>query len=89
MPFTYVRLLTAVIAHRLSEEQENLPGAQELLQIFDHEPDFDLGRQNIDLYLGQEAAAEQKANLKSLQRVYRLSPSRDRYDVMRTLRDCS
>ena len=79
---------TAVIAHRLSEdeEQEHLPGAQELLQIFDHDQDFDLGRQNIDLYLGQEAVAEEKAHLKSLQRAYRLSPSRDRYDVMRTLK---
>ena len=77
---------TAVIAHRLSEEQEHLPGAQELLQIFNENPDFDLGRQNVDLYLGQEAVAEEKANLKSLQRAYRLSPSRDRYDVMRTLK---
>jgi hypothetical protein len=76
---------TAVIGHRLSAEQEQLTGAPELLQILDDNPDFDLGHQNIEAYLGQEAAAHQKANLKSLQRTYRLAPSHGRYDVMRTL----
>ena len=80
---------TAVIAHRLGnapEDLQNLPGADTLLQVVKQDSSFELGKENIDLYLEQDADPGLKSNLKSWQRVYRMSPPNGRYDVMRSLK---
>ena len=92
-----IRFPTAVIAHRLGntpEDLQNLPGADSLLQVFKQDSSFELGKENIDLYLGGPDADDNiKADLKSWQRVYRISPQDGRYDVMRVLKrdglDCA
>ncbi|KAF5437921.1 Peptidoglycan-binding (PGRP) domain of peptidoglycan hydrolases-containing protein, partial [Candidatus Methanophagaceae archaeon] len=77
---------SAVVTHRLSLEEEAIPGADVLYQFLDQNPEFDLGTTDIDSYLGADVDNELVTQLKSWQRIHRISPMHGRYDAMRELK---
>ena len=81
---------TAVIANRLKKEDMNIPAKNELINFLDKNPGFELRSTYIENYIKQhpdtlESVQDKpvlKANLKRLQRVFKLTP---RYSEMRVL----
>lgn len=79
---------TTVIANRLA--QDSVVGKEDLTQFFSNSPDFDFGKHHVDIYLADNPSALTGVTdpggltkqLKSIQRVFKLTP---RYDEIHPL----
>jgi hypothetical protein len=77
---------TAVVAHRLRREDEQVPDSQALLDLFHQNNAFELATADIDRDLGAGVDPATKNAVKSWQRVFRVAPAHGRYDVMKILK---
>ena len=84
---------TAVITHKLENDNTFPVNKTDLVRFFNNNPDFEFSKKQIDKYLDENTSAlvgiedpdEMIRQLKSMDRLFRITPRFERYEAMKVL----